>query len=169
MGNKKKLKTLNFGEIIFGAEGTFRSIVICNAKEKYITNIHGITLYNSNLTLSIFIKFMLDYIVEKGVIDCIKVGGHGGSFAQKYWDLLQLPAFPEKKQEEIAKLYHNPKAKNKTETATLNNFFKFDTEFNRQAGIYELDKTAKLYKELLNNVIDKIANNEKIEIDFKIN
>ncbi len=166
LGNKKELKTLNLGEIIFGAEGTFRSLVICNAKEKYITNIHGITLYNINLTLSIFIKCMLDYIVESGVIDCIKVGGHGGSFAQKYWDLLQFPIFPETKQKEIAKLYHNPNVKSKTSSANLETFLHIDSLFNKEAGIYELDESAKQLKERLNKVIDLIANNKDVEITF---
>ncbi len=168
LGNKKKLKILNLGEVVFGAEGTFRSLVICDTKEKYITNIHGITLYNPNLTLSIFIKCMLDYIVEEGVIDCIKVGGHGGSFAQKYWDLLQFPIFPETKQIEIAKLYHNPKsnAKIQNQNIDLENFLELDNKFNKEAGIYELDMSAKKIKRRLNEVIDLVANDKNIEISF---
>ncbi len=170
LGNKKELKPLNLGEIIFGAEGTFRSIVICNTIEKYITNIHGITLYNPNLTLSIFIKCMLDYIVEKGVIDCIKVGGHGGSFAQKYWELLQFPIFPKTKQIEIAKLYHNAQLNVEiyNQNIKLENFLKLDNEFNKEAGIYELDISAKKIKRHLNKVIDLIAKNKDVLINFEL-
>ena len=93
LGNSNQLKTLKLGEIIFGAEGTFRSIVVCSIHDNYITNIHGITLFNSDLTLSIFVKCYLDYLTKKGVINCVKVGGHGGSFAQKYWGIIPFPKF----------------------------------------------------------------------------
>ena len=167
LGNKKELQTLNYGEIIFGAEGTFRSFVVCDNKKKFITNIHGITLFNENITNSVFIKSMLDYIVEKGVIDAVKVGGHGGSFAQKYWKYIVFPLFPDNIKKVIAKLYHNPDADlAKFNLATLDNFLELDNEFNKQAGIYELDKTAKKYKEHLDETINKIANDEYININF---
>lgn len=165
LGNAKSLKTLNKGEIIFGAEATFRSVIICENKENYITNIHGIILYNENLTLSIFVKCFLDYLVEKSIIDCIKVGGNGGSFAQKYWHNIYFPNFPTEKQQEIAKLYHNPIVYDVKNT-TLDNFLAIDDQFNSQAGIYELDKTAKQLQVILNQTIENIINNQKVEIYF---
>jgi type I restriction enzyme S subunit len=166
LGNSNKLKTLSNGEIIFGAEGTFRSIVICDEKENYITNIHGITLYNSNLTLSIFLKCYLDFIVKKGVINHVCVGGHGGSFAQKYWDIIPFPNFSEAKQKEIAKLYHNPESVYNTKDFNLENFLEKDNIFNETAGIYELDKTAKQLKKILNKAIDDIVNDKEAELHF---
>ncbi|MDE5925773.1 MAG: hypothetical protein K2G68_03550, partial [Helicobacter sp.] len=77
-GNSNTLKILKQGEIVFGAEGTFRSIVVIGEVEKFITNIHGITLYKNDLTESIFIKLFMDFLTEKRFIDFIKVGGHGG-------------------------------------------------------------------------------------------
>lgn len=165
LGNQKKLKTLNQGEIIFGAEGTFRSVVVCEKNENYITNIHGITLYQKNLTLSIIVKLFMDYLTKQGIIDCIKVGGHGGSLAQKYWDIISFPNFPEEKQQEIAKLYHNP-MDYPMEQFTLDNFLSLDNQYNQQAGIYELDKTAKYLKNLINNAIENIINNKVVDIQF---
>lgn len=167
LGNPNKLKTLKQGEIIFGAEGTFRSIVICSVRDKYITNIHGITLYNKDLTLSIFVKCYMDYLTHKGVIDCVKVGGHGGSFAQKYWEIIPFPKFDKSKQKEIALLYHNPESIYPIDTFTLNNFLEQDNDFNKTAGIYELDKTAKQLKAILNKAIDDIANDREVSITFK--
>ena len=164
LGNPNKLKTLQQGEIVFGAEGTFRSIVICSKRENHITNIHGITLYNRDLVLSIFVKCYMDYLVMKGVIDCVKVGGHGGSFAQKYWDAIMFPKFDSKKQRKIAKLYHNPESIYYEDTlTTLDNFLEQDKTFNEQAGIYELDKSAKHMKQVLNNSIDDIVNGKGVD------
>ncbi len=166
LGNPNYLKTLNKGEIIFGAEATFRSVVICEDKDNYITNIHGVTLYNKNLTLSIFVKCFLDYLVYNSIIDCIKVGGNGGSFAQKYWHNIYFPKFPVEKQKEIAKLYHNPESHYQTNIFTLDNFLEQDNLFNQTAGIYELDKTAKQLKQILNQAIENIINDKPVTINF---
>ncbi|MDO4226807.1 MULTISPECIES: hypothetical protein [Neisseria] len=166
LGNSKSLKTLNKGEIIFGAEATFRSVVICEDKDNYITNIHGVTLYNKDLTLSIFVKYFLDYLVSNTIIDCIKVGGNGGSFAQKYWHNIYFPDFPIEKQQQIAKLYHNPTTYD-VKSATLDNFLVLDDEFNSQAGIYELDKTAKQLQIILNQAIENIINDKVVNIAFE--
>lgn len=165
LGNKKELKTLNQGEIVFGAEATFRSIVICEKTENYITNIHGITLYQKNLTLSIFVKCLMDYLAKKEVIDCVKVGGNGGSLAQKYWDIIPFPNFPELKQQEIAKLYHNP-IEYPVSKFTLENFLELDNQYNEQAGIYELDKTSKYLKNLLNQAIESVVDDSEVAIKF---
>lgn len=166
LGNVNKLKILSKGEIIFGAEGTFRSFLVCDGSEKYITNIHGITLYNSDFELSIFVKCYMDYMVKKGLIDCVKVGGNGGSLAQKYWEIIPFPKFDRTKQDEIAKLYHNVKMEYNADTFTLANFLDKDNEYNEQAGIYELDKTAKQLKDILNQSIDNIVNDKTVKIKF---
>lgn len=156
LGNSNDLKTLKRGEIIFGAEGTFRSIIVINEIEKFITNIHGITLYKNNLQESIFIKLFMDFLAYKKFIDYIKVGGHGGSLAQKYWHLIPFPNFPTKLQEQIAKLYHNENAK--LPDPLSKNFTQDDKEFCQVAGIYELDLSIKQLKTTLNRMIDDIIN-----------
>lgn len=166
LGSGNHLKTLKRGEIIFGAEGTFRSIVIIDEIEKFITNIHGITLYKDNLQESIFIKLFMDFLTHKKFIDCIKVGGHGGSVAQKYWNLIPFPNFPQNIQEKIAMLYHNPHLNLDYKGFNLENFTELDNEFCNKAGIYDLDKSIKHLKEILNSSIDKIIDDEKVHIAF---
>ena len=103
---------------------------------------------------------------NKGLIDLYAVGGNGGSLAQKYWEIIPFPKFDKTKQDEIAKLYHNVAIEYKTDTFTLVNFLDKDNEYNQLAGIYELDKTAKQLKEILNQIIDNIVNDKEIEIKF---
>jgi type I restriction enzyme S subunit len=169
LGNKNNLKILKQGDLIFGAEGfeKGRSFVVIEDKEKIITNIHGITIKkqrNTDLVSSIFIKTILDFLRSKNIIEALAVGGNGGSLAQKYWDIISFPLFPEEKQKEISLLYHNPNINYDLSNATLDNFLEIDNEFNQKAGIYELDKTIKQLKTVLNNAIDKIANDEEVEI-----
>jgi len=170
IGNGKELKTLKQGDLIFGAEGfeKGRSIVIVEEKDRTITNIHGITIQQKekNLTKAIFVKCFLDYLRDNEIIDLFAVGGNGGSLAQKYWHYIPFPKFDESKQKELAKLYYNPKTEINFDNATLENYLELDNAFNEKAGIYELDKSAKELKERLNEVIDKIANDENIEITF---
>lgn len=170
LGNGKELKTLKQGDLIFGAEGfeKGRSIVIIEEKDKTITNIHGITIQQEdhNLTKAIFVKCFLDYLRDNDIIDLFAVGGNGGSLAQKYWYYIPFPKFSESIQSDLAEFYYNPRAENGTAKATLENYLELDNTFNQEAGIYELDKSLKALKDRLNEVIDKIANDENIEITF---
>lgn len=108
---------------------------------------------------------MLDYLRCKGLIDLFAVGGNGGSLAQKYWPYIPFPNFPEQKQKELASLYHNTKEYD-TSSFTLANFLEKDNEFNSVAGIYELDKSAKQLKRILDKAVDDIVNDREVEIRF---
>jgi hypothetical protein len=88
--------------------------------------------------------------------------------AQKYWDIIPFPKFDKAKQDEIALLYHNPESIYQADTYTLDNFLENDNAFNETAGIYELDKTAKQLKEILNKAIDDIANDREVNINFNL-
>jgi type I restriction enzyme S subunit len=172
LGNPNSLKTLQKGDLIFGAEGfeKGRSIVIIEEQDRVITNIHGITIQQEehNVNKAIFVKCCLDYLRSKGLIDLYAVGGNGGSLAQKYWDIIPFPKFDKTKQDEIALLYHNPNSNYQADTFSLDNFLEQDNAFNETAGIYELDKTAKQLKEILNKAIDDIANDREVNINFTV-
>ncbi|MCQ2287167.1 MAG: hypothetical protein MJZ76_09910 [Bacteroidales bacterium] len=170
LGNRNSLKTLKKGDLIFGAEGfeKGRSIVVIEEEQNTITNIHGITIQHgsNDIILSIYIKCFLDYLRHQGLIDLFAVGGNGGSLAQRYWSFIPFPNFPKPKQKEIATLYHNPQ-KYETDCFTLENFLEKDDEFNSKAGIYELDKTAKMLKDKLNKAIDDIVNDREVKISWE--
>lgn len=172
LGNKNDLKTLQKGDLIFGAEGfeKGRSVVIIEEQARAITNIHGITIQQKehDVNKAIFVKCCLDYLRNKELIDLYAVGGNGGSLAQKYWEIIPFPGFAKPEQDEIAKLYHNMESIYNTGDLTLDNFLEKDNEYNQRAGIYELDKTAKQLKEILNQTIDNIINDKPIEIVFRI-
>ena len=74
-------------------------MVVLEEQDRVITNIHGITIQHKNkdINLSVFVKLFLDYLRNKGLIDLYAVGGNGGSLAQKYWDSIPFPLFPEEK------------------------------------------------------------------------
>ena len=170
IGTPTLLKTIKRGDIIFGGEGfgKGRTYVVLEDSNNSATNYHGIRIINKNndLTESIFIRCFLAFRRAKEMIDFIGVGGSGGHCAPSYFHLIETPLFEKQKQKQISKLYYNPKAENKIEMATIDNFLELDNEFNRQTGIYELDKTAKKYKEQLNDVIDKIINDKIINFVF---
>lgn len=171
LGNSRELKTLKRGDLIFGAEGfdKGRSIVIIEEQEKAITNIHGITIQQTeghDLSKAIFLKCFLDYMRLKGLIDSLAVGGNGGSLAQRYWRFVIVPNFPHNVKEEIINLYYSniPYSNDKY---TYENFEEEDNAYNQHAGIYELDKSAKFLKHLLDTAIRSIAKNERVAIRYK--
>jgi len=170
LGNQNDLKTLQKGDLIFGAEGfeKGRSIVIIEEQSRAITNIHGITIQQKthNVSKAIYVKCCLDYLRSKGLIDLYAVGGNGGSLAQRYWEIIPFPKFDIAKQKQIAKLYHNAEIDYEADTFTTATFLDTDKMFNKQAGIYELDKTAKQLKKILNQAIDDIVNDKEVKITF---
>jgi type I restriction enzyme S subunit len=48
------------------------------------------------------------------------------------------------------------------------NFLQKDNEFNERAGIYDLDKTVKKLKKILNDSINDIVNDKEVNIKFDI-
>lgn len=172
IGTQTKLKTISQGDIIFGGEGfgKGRTYVVIENSNNVATNYHGIRIINKlkDLTDSIFVRCFLAFWREKGMIDYIGVGGSGGHCAPAYFNLIDTPLFTDLKKEEIVNLYHNPKVKYNTEQFSVRNFLEKDNEYNANAGIYELDKTAKKLKEKLNRAIDDIINDRKVEINFNI-
>jgi len=167
LGNPKSLSTLEAGDIVFSAEGTIgKCILFVNPKDKWITNIHGIVLNKKdhNIQESAFVSCFLRFLRFSGVLEFISVGGQGGSLAKKYWKDISIPIFLKQKQKEIAFLYHNPVEYPKN--LNLKNFLEEDKKWNKKAGIIEIDKSMKQMKEYLNNILDKIINDEKVDIDF---
>ena len=118
-----------------------------------------------NLVKAIAIRCIMQYYKEIGIIDYLTVGGNGGHLSPSYFDRVYIPNFPVSKQQEIAKLYHNP-IDYPTATFTLENFLTEDSQYNEQAGIYELDKTVKQLQNLLNQEIENIINDKPVTISF---
>ena len=170
IGTPTKLKTIKKGDIIFGGEGfgKGRTYVVVDDSHNVATNYHGIRLINTNqnLTESIFIRCFLAFWRSKGMIDFIGVGGSGGHCAPSYFHLIETPLFDDLKQTQIANLYHNPNNTYSADTFTLDNFLEQDNLFNQTAGIYELDKTAKQLKQILNQAIENIINDKPVTINF---
>lgn len=171
IGTPTKLKTIKQGDIIFGGEGfgKGRTYVVVDESNNVATNYHGIRIINDNKNLieSIFIRCFLAFWREKGMIDAIGVGSSGGHCSPSYFNLINTPNFPTEKQEEIAKLYHNPIVYD-IKNATIDNFITLDSKFNNQAGIYELDKTAKDLQILLDKAIENIINDKNVTTNFSI-
>lgn len=172
IGNRNKLKTLEKGDIIFGAEGNEkgRSLVVLENQENAITNIHGITLKQKehDRTKGIFVKLFLDYMRNNGMIDEYAVGGNGGSLAIKYWKYLKFPNFPVEVEKNITNLFFNDLVEYEINSDNIKNFIEFDNDYNKKAGIYELDKSKIYLQKLLDNAIEKIANDEEVLIDNDI-
>jgi hypothetical protein len=92
---------------------------------------------------------------EHGVIDWVGVGGSDGHMSPEYFDFLPFPNFPDDKQEEIAKLYHNP-GQPPSDELTFNTFLDWHRRWNANLGIWELDREKAALQRTLADVQDKI-------------
>lgn len=114
----------------------------------------------------LFMMSFLNTPFMREYCEALSVGSKMKELKIEHFLQIPFPNFPIEKQKEIAKLYHNEQAIYDTKNYTLDNFIEKDNLFNKIAGIYELDKTAKQLKEKLNQVIDDIANDKSVKISF---
>lgn len=171
IGTPREIPSIEYGDILFGESGTGRTMVYLDNDKNTINNAHAHILRPikgiCSLNKAITIRCIMQYYKEIGIIDCITVGGSGGHLSPSYFDRVYIPNFPEKKQNEIAELYHNPAANYSYSNCTLKNFQEADIKFNNIAGINELDKSIKGLQDKLNVAIDNIVNDKLVKLDFE--
>jgi len=142
--------------------------VFSQVADKTITNIHGIIIYQESSRDeldSVFLGVFLGYLRRVGVLDYLSVGGQGGSLAEKYWDHIRIPSFPQSQKETIAELYHKPTCY-RASKLNLAGFDSEDIKVTTELGISQLDSQMKLISATLADVLRKIVVNERVEICF---
>lgn len=170
VGNQKKLKEINSGDVIFSCRGVLfgRVGIFCKAVENSITNIDNVHIRNKKADLKdkIFIGLFLNYLRKKGHLHRVAITGSGAnSLTQYQFDLLKFPNFPDSEKEKIAFLFYKQNISAYKNT-TLENFEQRDTIITEQSGIFQLDEQIKNIKEKIDEVINQIINDEEIEIDL---
>jgi hypothetical protein len=114
----------------------------------------------------LFLLCFLNCDLMRKFCSCMSAGSKMKELKIEQFLSIPFPNFPEDKQVAVAMLYHNPAIAYSTHTFTLTTFLEQDTQYNTTAGIYELDKTAKHLKTLLNQAIDNIVNDKPVTIAF---
>jgi hypothetical protein len=146
LGNKNDLDMLVEGDIMFGAEATFRATILCGLEtDRTISNIHAILLNKENVNIeeNIFVGCYLRYMGKIGIMDEIAVGGHGGSVTQDYVLQIPVPKFPSDLKNKIANLYYNQAVDEEQEPT-------------KELGVVQLnDRRLKLIRRL-NKLLDNI-------------
>lgn len=167
LGNRKPLSLLKEGDVIFGAEGFCkgRVVILTEAVEQTITNIHGIVFHpkDGSMTKGIFLGCFLGYLRNIGLVDAIGAGGSGGSLAIGYFHLVPFPRFTDDKQDEIARIYHSP-APQPHGTPTLSTFVDWHRIRNARLGICELDREMKGLQHTLALVQDRIIEGKSVKL-----
>lgn len=167
LGNKNKLNLIPKKTIFLSADGTVGRCIYISDAGKTITNIHP---WNINKIEEddkeyddIFVSMFLGYLYNKNYYEKIKDKANGGGIKLNHLErYLQIPNFPESKQQEIAKLYYNPLEKNKD--LDLENYLEKEQARNREVGILQLNMEIFDLREQLEDLVHKIVMEEKVEI-----
>jgi hypothetical protein len=164
LGNKGQLSVLQYGDIVFSAEGNVgKCIVIDTTLEGSITNIHGIVLRPRRKTNSFkessFVAAVLRYFRSAGVFMHLAVGGQGGSFASQYWSLVSIPNMPSSVRDVISDVYSNGKvqAMSPDSFATMAGFERYIQRAVRDAGVIQLQRIAGYISEALMSSVTRIC------------
>jgi type I restriction enzyme S subunit len=166
LGNKRPLEVLHEGDIVFGGEATFRCAVVCDAlAHPTISNIHAVVLRSASAPIyrKVFVGLWLMYLGKWNYAQAIAVGGQGGSLAMGYFKHVLFPKFPDNKQAEIARLYHNP-APPPADKPMLDTFVDWHRRWNENLGIWELDREMKNLQRTLADVQEKIIAGKTVEV-----
>jgi len=170
IGNRKKLKGIKSGDIIFSSRGAqFGRVIFFPNEPNAITNIDNIHIQSSNSSIDekIFITMFFNLLrFNKHIYKIAFTGSGANSLTQYLFGEIQFPNFPANKQKEISVLYYDPEIKLNANDLTLENYLAKDKELNKTAGILVLDKTVKQIKKQLDKVINQIVNDEDVAIDF---
>lgn len=165
LGTPKILPLVNEGEIIFGCEATWRSLVLCEPINHCTTNFHGTILYwpSAPIHAVIWLRCYLDFLRKMGILRWIAVGGQGGHLSPDYFDYIPIPCFPDDKQAEIARLYHND-APPPIERPTLDTFVDWHYKWDADLGIWELDREMKALQLTLSEVQEQIIEGKAVHV-----
>lgn len=167
VGNKKVLKTLKEGDIVFSCRGDLgRVTVVCRDSDATITNIDNVQITNKKALLSnkIFIASFLNYLREAEYLNQIAITGSGAnSFTKYHFRHLRFPNFDIEKQNEIASLYFNPST---VKQLNMKNYLDFLYDWDEKAGVQDIQIQMEAIKEHLAGVIKNIAAGEKINPTF---
>lgn len=96
IGTPKQIKELEFGDVLIGESGTWRSFVLLEDLPKPITNAHGIRLRHKgrDIESAVFVRSVLSWYKKTGLFALMSVAGSGGHFSPSYFDQIQIPLFP---------------------------------------------------------------------------
>lgn len=168
LGTGKKLPLLKKGDVIFGEAGfqKGRSIVLIEPYNNCTTNAHGLYARrtDNDIIKSIFFRCFFNWYREMRLIDIMGVGGSGGHLSPSYFDdFIHIPNFPDNKQEEIARLYHNPIL---PPNSPINSetFVSWHRHWNVELGIWELDREMKVLQKKLLDVQNAIIEGNPVQV-----
>ena len=165
LGTSRKLPLVNRGEIVFGCEATWRSLVLCDSIDHCTTNFHGTILYRPEASMDsvIWLRCYLDFLRDRTILRWISVGGQGGHLSPEYFDYIPIPKFSDDKQGEIARLYHHDAAQ-PAEKPTLDTFVSWHRRWNVDLGIWELDREMRALERKLSEVQEQIIGGITVQL-----
>ena len=169
LGSGRKLKTIKKGDIIFSCRGEMgRSVIFPEQPSKMITNIDNVHISSksSSLNEKIYLFCFFGYLKKVNILDSIACTGSGApSFTQYQFEKLKIPNFPNLRQKEIVKEYYNPIEKNSE--LNFENYLEKERVRNTEAGIFQLNMELFSLREKLEDLVDKIVREERIDISLK--
>jgi hypothetical protein len=123
-------------------------------------------VYNYPKEYLLFILCFLNSEIIRKYCAGLSVGSKMKELKSEHFLQIPIPNFSTKKQNEIVQLFHKQFVSYNPQDWNLDIFLTKDDEFNKIAGIYELDKTIKQLKAKLDIAIDDIVNDRPVKTEL---
>lgn len=167
LGNRHVLPTISRGDLILGCEGfeKGRCMVMLDQPNRTTTNFHGTVLYwpSAEIWQVVWLRCMLAFLRDQGVVDWVGVGGSGGHMSPEYFDYLPIPRFPDDVQKRIASLYHSP-TNDTAKPPRLSDFITYHRTRNAKLGIWELAHEMKTLQTELSTIQESIIQGKSVVV-----
>jgi|GEM_PF-754731 len=170
LGSGKKLTLIPKNTIFLSADGTVGRCMYITDLGKTITNIHPWIINRKKIGVNqiedIFTAMFLGWLYKKGFYEKVKDKANGGGIKYNHLErYLKIPNFPESKQKEVAKEYYNPTEQ--SSDLNFENYLGKEKARNAETGIFQLNMELFSLREKLEDFVDKIVKEEKVNISFE--
>ena len=167
IGNLKKLPIVEDGDFMLFARGDIGKVLFVDENLAGSTSNFDVFFISSKkpLHIKLYSMLFLKYLRNIKFWGLYAVQGSAApSLTDYHLKLVKIPSFPELKQQEIANEYYNIVEPN--QNLTLENYLELEKQRNLKLGIFQLNMEIFDLRDKLEDLVDRIVNEQPIGINF---
>ena len=115
----------------------------------------------------VWLRGMLEYFRQAGILARVAVGGQGGHLSPEYFDYLLFPRFSKSAMKDVARMYWSH-AQGTHPRPSLDTFVEWHRRRNSNLGVVQLDGEMKAIQRRLSEVVHLVIAGEDANLDIDL-